>query len=119
MAEYDGRPLAALMTFALGETAAYLYGASSEDERQRMPAYLLQWEAMRWAREKGCVEYDLWGVPDEDEETLEAEFSARSDGLWGVYRFKRGFGGRLVRWAGAFDSVLIPPLYRLFTHLRT
>jgi lipid II:glycine glycyltransferase (peptidoglycan interpeptide bridge formation enzyme) len=118
MAEYDGRPLAALMTFAFGKTAAYLYGASSEDERQRMPAYLLQWEAMRWAREKGCVEYDLWGVPDEDEETLEAEFNARSDGLWGVYRFKRGFGGRLVRWAGAFDYVLIPPLYRLFTHLR-
>jgi peptidoglycan pentaglycine glycine transferase (the first glycine) len=118
MAEYQGRPLAALMAFALGETAWYFYGASSDDERQRMPAYLLQWEAIRWARAKGCTEYDLWGVPDEDEETLEADLTTRSDGLWGVYRFKRGFGGKLVRWIGAFDQVLMLPFYRAFTRLR-
>ncbi|MBE0696469.1 MAG: peptidoglycan bridge formation glycyltransferase FemA/FemB family protein, partial [Anaerolineaceae bacterium] len=68
-----------------------------------MPAYLLQWQAMRWAKAHGCSEYDLWGVPDEDEETLEAGFEKRADGLWGVYRFKRGFGGTLVRTAGAWD----------------
>jgi lipid II:glycine glycyltransferase (peptidoglycan interpeptide bridge formation enzyme) len=119
MAEYEGRPLAALMVFALGETASYLYGASSDEERQRMPAYLLQWEAMRWARAKRCVAYDLWGVPDEDEATLEADLGSRSDGLWGVYRFKRGFGGQLVRWVGAFDQALVPVLYRLFTRLRS
>ena len=119
MADFEGRPLAALMAFALGKTALYLYGASSDDERQRMPAYLLQWEAMRWARAMGCVEYDLWGVPDEDEATLEADLGSRSDGLWGVYRFKRGFGGQLVRWVGAFDQVFVPALYRLFTHLRS
>ncbi len=62
-----------------------------------MPTYLLQWEAMRWAKARGCAEYDLWGVPDADETTLEANFSERSDGLWGVYRFKRGFGGELKR----------------------
>jgi peptidoglycan pentaglycine glycine transferase (the first glycine) len=118
MAEYHDRPLAALMAFALDGTAWYFYGASSDDERQRMPAYLLQWEAIRWARAKGCTEYDLWGVPDEDEETLEADLTSRSDGLWGVYRFKRGFGGRLVRWVGAFDRVLMTPLYRVFTRLR-
>jgi peptidoglycan pentaglycine glycine transferase (the first glycine) len=118
MAEYEGWPLAALMVFALGKTAWYFYGASSDEERQRMPAYVLQWEAIRWARARGCVEYDLWGVPDEDEETLEADLTSRSDGLWGVYRFKRGFGGQLVRWVGAFDQVLIPPLYRVFTRLR-
>jgi peptidoglycan pentaglycine glycine transferase (the first glycine) len=117
LAEYEGRPLAGLMVFALGETAWYLYGASSDEERQRMPAYLLQWEAMRWARAKGCTHYDLWGVPDEDEETLEAEFLDRSDGLWGVYRFKRGFGGRLIRWAGAYDRVFNRPLYWLFGKL--
>jgi peptidoglycan pentaglycine glycine transferase (the first glycine) len=118
MAEYQGRPLAALMAFAMGGTAWYFYGASSDDERQRMPAYLLQWEAIRWARAKGCAVYDLWGVPDEDEETLEAGLTSRSDGLWGVYRFKRGFGGKLVRWVGAFDQVLMPPFYHVFTRLR-
>ncbi len=117
LAEYDGRPLAALMVFVLGETAWYLYGASGDEERKRMPTYLLQWEAMRWARARGCRHYDLWGVPDADRETLEADFSERSDGLWGVYRFKRGFGGQLVRWAGAYDLVFNRPLYRLFRNL--
>ncbi len=117
LAEYNGRPLAALMVFALGETAWYFYGASGNEERQRMPAYLLQWEAIRWARARGCIQYDLWGVPDADEEKLEAEFAGRSDGLWGVYRHKRGFGGQLVRWVGAFDLVFNWPLYWLFGKL--
>lgn len=116
LAEYQGRPLAAIMVFARGRRAWYFYGASTTEERQRMPTYLLQWEAMRWAREKGCREYDLWGIPDEERETLEAEFTNRDDGLWSVYRFKRGFGGRVQRWAGAWDrpyNALVYWLYRL------
>jgi peptidoglycan pentaglycine glycine transferase (the first glycine) len=70
---------------------------------------------MRWARGQGCRAYDLWGVPDEEEEVLEAGFEERSDGLWGVYRFKRGFGGRLVRTIGAWDLVYAPLRYRLYT----
>jgi len=120
LAQYDGRPLAGLMVFASGSRAWYLYGASNEEERNRMPAYLLQWEAMRWAKTRGCREYDLWGVPDGDEEALEAGFADRSDGLWGVYRFKRGFGGQLVRSAGAWDRVYLPvyPLYRWWSRRR-
>jgi lipid II:glycine glycyltransferase (peptidoglycan interpeptide bridge formation enzyme) len=114
MAEYEGKPLAALMVFARGRRAWYLYGASTDEERNRMPTYLLQWEAMRWARSKGAQEYDLWGVPDEDEETLEANFTERNDGLWGVYRFKRGFGGELKRAVQAMDRVYNPLLYRLY-----
>ena len=114
VAEFEGRPLAALMVFSRGKRSWYLYGASSDEERNRMPAYLLQWEAMRWAKSRGAEEYDLWGVPDEDEETLEAQFESRQDGLWGVYRFKRGFGGRLLRAAPAMDKVYNPLLYRLY-----
>jgi lipid II:glycine glycyltransferase (peptidoglycan interpeptide bridge formation enzyme) len=114
VAEYNDQPLAGLMVFAWGKRAWYFYGASSNQHRNLMPTYLLQWEAMRWAREKGCILYDLWGVPDADQEILENEFSERSDGLWGVYRFKRGFGGRLVRSAGSWDRVYIPSLYRLY-----
>jgi len=105
LAEYEGQPLAALMVFARGRRSWYLYGASTSAERQRMPAYLLQWEAMRWARAHDCQEYDLWGVPDVGLESLESGFARRGDGLWGVYRFKRGFGGELRRWAGAWDRV--------------
>lgn len=114
VAEYEGRPLAALMVFRHGKRAWYVYGASTDEERNRMPTYLLQWEAMRWARARGCEEYDLWGVPDEDEAILEAGFETRHDGLWGVYRFKRGFGGKLKRAMQAVDRVYNPFLYRLY-----
>ncbi len=114
LATFEGKPLAGLMLFTLGKRAWYFYGGSSDEERSRMPTYLLQWEAMRWTKARGVEEYDLWGVPDEDEETLEANFETRHDGLWGVYRFKRGFGGRLVRAPGAFDRVYSPLLYRLY-----
>ena len=114
LAEVDGEPAAALMVFALPPRAWYFYGASGNVHRKKMPAYLLQWEAMRWARSVGCTTYDLWGVPDEAEETLEAGFTQRQDGLWGVYRFKRGFGGRLARSVGAWDRVYAPVRYRVY-----
>jgi peptidoglycan pentaglycine glycine transferase (the first glycine) len=113
-AEFEGKPLAALMVFARGRRAWYIYGASTDEERNRMPTYLLQWEAMKWARAKGAEEYDLWGVPDEDEATLEANFESRHDGLWGVYRFKRGFGGAVKRSQQAVDRVYHPMLYKLY-----
>jgi lipid II:glycine glycyltransferase (peptidoglycan interpeptide bridge formation enzyme) len=108
LAEHEGQPLAALMVFARGRRAWYFYGASSDAHRELMSPYLLQWEAMRWARQRGCEEYDLWGAPDADLEALEAGFTTRSDGLWGVYRFKRGFGGELRRAAGAWERVYRP-----------
>ena len=124
MAHVAGKPVAGLMVFAHGSTAYYLFGASSDAHRERMPSYLLQWEAMRWARSRGCHVYDLWGIPDTDEELLEARVAAadtRAEGLWGVYRFKRGFGGRVSRSIGAFDYVYSRPLYqayRLWTRVR-
>jgi len=111
VAEYEGKLLASLFVSRNGNRAFYLYGASTDEERNRMPTYLLQWEAMIWAKTHGCEEYDLWGVPDEDEATLEANFESRHDGLWGVYRFKRGFGGQLKRAAQALDRVYNPLLY--------
>jgi lipid II:glycine glycyltransferase (peptidoglycan interpeptide bridge formation enzyme) len=109
VAEFEGRPLASLMVFANAKRAWYVYN--------RMPTYLLQWEAIRWAKARGCEEYDLWGVPDETEETLEAQFESRHDGLWGVYRFKRGFGGQLKRAAQALDKVYNPILYWAYLKL--
>jgi lipid II:glycine glycyltransferase (peptidoglycan interpeptide bridge formation enzyme) len=111
IAEFEGEPLAALVALAVGRTAWYWIGASSNRHRNRMPTYALQWAAMRWARARGCTVYDMWGIPDADEETLENQFLERSDGLWGVYRFKRGFGGEVVRYAGLWEQAL-HPLYR-------
>ncbi len=114
LAEFEGKPLAALMVFAVGKRSWYLYGASNDEQRNRMPTYLLQWEAMKWAKARGCTQYDLWGVPDAKEPELEAQFENRHDGLWGVYRFKRGFGGEVKRAAQALDRVYLPWLYRLY-----
>lgn len=115
LASYKEKPVAGVMIFAQGDSAWYLYGASSNQERNRMPAYLAQWEALRWARSKGCKIYDLWGIPDEMEETLEANFELRSDGLWGVYRFKRGFGGKIIRSMDAINRVYSPLLYWVYS----
>ena len=117
LAEYQGNPLGAIMVFANGRRAWYFYGASTEIHRELMPTYLLQWEGMRWARSMGCTEYDLWGIPDEPEEVLETSFTSRSDDLWGVYRFKRGFGGIVYRAAGSWDRVYNNILYKLFNYL--
>ena len=114
VAEHGGSPLAALMVFARGERAWYVYGASTDEGRNLMPTYLLQWEAMRWARSKGALVYDLWGVPDFDQTRLEAGFTEQYGGLWGVYRFKRGFGGQVSRAEQALDRVYNPLLYRLY-----
>jgi peptidoglycan pentaglycine glycine transferase (the first glycine) len=114
LAEYENNPLAAIIVFAYHRRAWYFYGGSSNQHRDMMPNYLLQWEAMRWARAQGCLEYDLWGVPDADLEQLETQFANRNDGLWGVYRFKRGFGGELRRSTGPWDRVYQPLLYRVY-----
>ena len=113
-AVYEGILLSAAMIFFHGKRSWYFYGASSNQHRNLMAPYAIQWEAIRWAKSKGCNQYDLWGVPDVDYDNLEAEFTDRSDGLWGVYRFKRGFGGKLTRSIGAWDVVYNPVLYYFY-----
>jgi lipid II:glycine glycyltransferase (peptidoglycan interpeptide bridge formation enzyme) len=106
--------LAGMIVFKHGKRAWYFYGASNNHKRELMPTYALQWEAIRWARAQGCLEYDLWGIPDYDLDFLEAEFAHRQDQLWGVYRFKRGFGGEVRRAAGAWDRVYNPLIYKIY-----
>ena len=106
IAEYQGQPLGAVIVVAYGGRAVYMYGASTDKERNRMPNYLLQWEAIRWARERGCEVYDFWGAPDEFNE---------EDSMWGVWRFKSGFAGDVVRHIGAWDYPARPFWYWVYT----
>ncbi len=94
IAEVEEQPVAMVIVYRFGRRAIYMYGASLIDHRDKMPNNLLQWEAMQWAKERGCTVYDMWGAPDELDE---------SDPLWGVYRFKKGFGGEFVEHIGAWD----------------
>ncbi len=115
---HQEQPLAYLMLFLSGERSWYFYGASDDASRNLMPTYLLQWEAMRWSKAHGAKIYDLWGIPDATEEELEEQFMRRADGLWGVYRFKRGFGGVVTRSAPAYIRIYKPLLYRVYQKIR-
>jgi lipid II:glycine glycyltransferase (peptidoglycan interpeptide bridge formation enzyme) len=106
LAELEGTPIAGLILFRFGPTAWYFYGASTSRDRELMPNHALQWAAMRWAKSLGCTRYDWWGAPDALDE---------SDPMWGVYRFKQGFGGEIVPWIGAWDYPVSPLLYWLYT----
>ncbi|NOH03828.1 MAG: peptidoglycan bridge formation glycyltransferase FemA/FemB family protein [Chloroflexi bacterium] len=94
IAEVNGEPVAGLFLFMFAGRAYYVYGMSRDKHREKMPTYLLQWEAMKHAKAHGCLTYDLWGAPDVFDE---------SDSMWGVYRFKEGLGGEVVRTLGAYD----------------
>jgi peptidoglycan pentaglycine glycine transferase (the first glycine) len=94
IAEVDGEPVAAIFLFMFAGRAYYVYGMSRSVHREKMPTYILQWEAMKFAKARGCLTYDLWGAPDVFDE---------SDSLWGVYRFKEGLGGEVARTLGAYD----------------
>ncbi len=104
----DGELIAGLMLFHFAGRAYYMHGMSSDAQREKMPNYLLQWEAIQTARRLGCKTYDLWGAPD--------EFSEK-DGLWGVYRFKEGLGSVVARHVGAWDLPLRPLHYNLYTQI--
>jgi len=106
VARYEGEAVAGIMVFAFGASAYYFYGASSNRHRNRMPNHALQWAAMLWAKERGCRQYDLWGVPDE-------EPGSPTAALTGVQRFKEGFGGTPVRYIGAYDRVYSRSLYAI------
>lgn len=105
IAEVESQPVAGVVIFRFASQAYYMHGMSLPVHREKMPNYLLQWEAMLRARQAGCSVYDLWGAPDEFQ---------TGDAMWGVYRFKEGLGGKLVRYIGAWDLPVRTFSYRVY-----
>jgi peptidoglycan pentaglycine glycine transferase (the first glycine) len=108
IAEVAGQAVGAVSMFYFAGQAIYLFGMSRDEHREKMPNYLLQWEAMQRAKALGNKIYNLWGAPDEFDQ---------SDGLWGVFRFKEGLGGFVSRTLGAWDFTPNPLFYQMYTQL--
>jgi lipid II:glycine glycyltransferase (peptidoglycan interpeptide bridge formation enzyme) len=98
LARREGELVYGALIVAFGHIAYYLYGASGGD-RSAKPSELVQYRAMLWAKQRGVTRYDMWGIPAHPTE---------ENPLYGVYRFKSGFGGQIVRYAGALDLPLWP-----------
>lgn len=105
VAEHEGEALAAIIVLFRGEEATYLYGASSDTKRNLMAPYALQWKAMQDARAQGCLRYDLFGIPPE-ENPLHP--------MAGLYRFKTGFGGIIIHRSGSWDYAYKPLITKAF-----
>lgn len=102
LAFYQGKMIAGTIAVLYGNKCWYLYGASSNQHRNVMPNHLLQWEMIKWALEKGCDIYDFRGVSGNLDE---------NHPLYGLYRFKKGFGGKFTEFVGELDYVFNPFIY--------
>lgn len=105
IAEVEGQSVAGLVLFHFGKRAWYFYGMSTPLHREKMPNYMLQWEAMHIAKQCGCEFYDLWGAPDVFDQ---------NDSMYGVFRFKDGLGATVIRTEGAWDYPIKPFLYFVY-----
>ena len=105
LARHENDYLAGIITLFCPREAVYLYGASGNIKRNFMSAYLLQWTAMKDAKEAGCPCYDLYGMPP----TEDPEHP-----MHGLYLFKSGFGGKIIHRPGSFDIPLKKGTYRLY-----
>jgi peptidoglycan pentaglycine glycine transferase (the first glycine) len=105
LAEYEGTPLAALIAARCGPVATYMFGASSNLHRNRMPNHLLQWTAIRWAKAHGCTLYDFRAI---------AEVLEPSEDMYSLYTYKQGFGGYSFLALETHDRPYSAPLYWLY-----
>ena len=109
IAEKDGVPLAAMFLIISGNRGTYLYGASSSMNRNLMAPYALQWSAVKISKEKGCKEYDMFGVSSKNDVTHP---------LYGLYKFKSGFGGEIFHTSGCWDYPFNKDRYNIFKSFR-
>jgi len=106
IAMFNKIPLAAMFLVITGNRGTYLYGASASHHRNLMASYALQWEAIKISKEKECTEYDMFGIaPNPDP----------SHPLFGLYRFKVGFGGEIFHTLGCWDYPLQSDIYKYYT----
>lgn len=120
----DDTPIAAIITVLHDGVMTYVHGASANAHRNLMAPYLLQWEAMRYAKQRGAAQYDFWGISpiypqgEAPTETCYNGYCWTATHPWtGITRFKVGFGGTVVTYRDAQDVIFSPLVYRLYQYI--
>lgn len=103
---YDNVPLSSMVLLYYGETLFYPFGASTDLHRDKMPSQLTYWRTIEQGKKRGCKYFDMWNC-------LLPEQESPSHPWFGFHKFKKGFGGEMVQFCGAFDIVFSPRLYGL------
>lgn len=106
IAKYNSQALSGILVSFCGDVATYLHGGSSSEHRELMAPHACQWEAIKYAKSKGCMLYDFWGVAETDDP---------NDPWSGITKFKSGFGGEKVIFPGSFDIPINKSLYYALT----
>lgn len=106
VAYYDSIPLSAMFLVLSSYRATYLYGASSSQMRNVMSTYALQWKAIQIAKANNCFEYDMFGI---------APSPNPSHPMYGLYKFKQGFGGEIYHQLGCWDYPIEEDKYNYFS----
>lgn len=114
-ASFEGNLCAVVIAASFGAKGTYMYGASSTEHRGHGAAFLLQFEAMKWSRDRGCTHYDLWGIPKVDPDSVTSEDKSsiagtKGDDWRGIFRFKTGFGGDILTFPETAERQYIPGL---------
>lgn len=117
IAEHAGKVLAANLLVFFEQTAYYLHGGSSDQGRNFMAPYALQWESLREAKRRGCMAYDFGGVCTQ---IVEGERGATRSDWSGITRFKQGFAPTVapIVFPGTYDIILSALRYRGYRFLR-
>lgn len=116
LTRYEGQFLSGAICFTIGDKAWYVFGASSNEHRNVMPNYGMQWAMIAWAKSLGCRWYDFRGVsPRRRQEGESAAEVEKEDHLQGLNRFKEGFSPRYVEYIGEWDLVYNKTAYWAFT----
>ena len=105
MAYYGDKPISGVIPIFYGNKTWYLYGASSNEHRNLMPNYLLQWEMIKMAIKRGDDIYDFRGVSGVVDE---------NHPQYGLYRFKQGFGATFTEFIGEVYLPFKPLTYQLY-----
>jgi len=105
-AVYQEKVLVSWIVFIFNNVLYYPYGASTREHREVMASNLMMWEIIKFGKQAGCTKFDMWG-------SLGPEPNPKNP-WYGFHRFKEGYGGTLMEFAGTYDLVLNPILYTLF-----